>query len=168
MAAVSSSKAIIAKAIIAPDRSAILAEARTWIGTPYRHQASVKGVGCDCFGLIRGVWRALYGPEPEAVPAYSRDWGSVTGKEEMLASARRHLVEIDGSAIEPGNVIVFRIRRGTVAKHCGIVSAIGCCKEDHGQDRFIHAQEGVPVCEVTLSEWWRRRIVAAFAFPAPG
>ena len=28
-----------------------------WIGTPYRHQASLKGVGCDCLGLVRGVWR---------------------------------------------------------------------------------------------------------------
>jgi cell wall-associated NlpC family hydrolase len=36
-------------------RSAIVAEARTWIGTPYRHQASLKGVGCDCLGLVRGV-----------------------------------------------------------------------------------------------------------------
>ena len=40
-------------------RAAIVAEARAWIGTRYRHQASVKGVGCDCLGLVRGVWRAL-------------------------------------------------------------------------------------------------------------
>jgi len=142
----------------APIRDRVVAEARGWIGTPYRHQASVRGVGCDCFGLIRGVWRALYGPEPDPVPAYSRDWGSVAGKEEMLASARRHLVEIDAADIGPGDVVVFRIKRGLVAKHAGIVSAPG---------RFIHALEGVPACEVTLSEWWRRRIVGAFAFPAP-
>lgn len=162
MAAVSSSKAIIAKAVIAPGRAAILAEARSWIGTPYRHQASVQGVGCDCFGLVRGVWRALCGPEPEAVPPYSRDWGSVTGKEEMIATARRHMIEVDPEEFAPGDVVVFRIRRCTVAKHCGIVSDVATVP------RFIHAQEGVPVCEVTLSDWWRRRIVAAFAFPAPG
>jgi NlpC/P60 family putative phage cell wall peptidase len=39
----------------------ILEEARSWIGTPYQHQASLKGVGCDCIGLVRGVWRAVYG-----------------------------------------------------------------------------------------------------------
>jgi len=139
----------------------ILAEARSWIGTPYRHQASLKGKGCDCFGLIRGVWRALYGPEPEAVPPYSRDWSSVTGKEELIATARRHLVEIERHAIAPGDVIVFRIRDDRVAKHAGIVSTIGGA----GGDRFIHAQEGVPVCEVSLSGWWRRRIAAAFRFP---
>ena len=43
----------------------IIAEARAWIGTPYHHQAAVKGVGCDCLGLVRGVWRAVYGADPE-------------------------------------------------------------------------------------------------------
>lgn len=36
-------------------RNEIVAAARQWLGTPYRHQASVRGVGCDCLGLIRGV-----------------------------------------------------------------------------------------------------------------
>lgn len=40
-------------------RQIIVAETRDWIGTPYRHQASLKGVGCDCLGLVRGVWRAV-------------------------------------------------------------------------------------------------------------
>ena len=42
-------------------RAEILSEARDWLGTPYRHQASLKGAGCDCLGLVRGVWRALEG-----------------------------------------------------------------------------------------------------------
>ena len=45
-----------------------------WIGTPYRHQASLQGVGCDCLGLVRGVWRALVGDEPEQAPPYAPDW----------------------------------------------------------------------------------------------
>lgn len=152
-------------------RAAIVAEVRAWIGTPYHHQASRRGAGCDCFGLVRGVWRALYGPEPEAVPAYSRDWGSVTGKEALIATARRHLVEIAPRAIAPGDVVVFRIRGGRVAKHAGIVSAVAggvagaAGGADAAGDRFVHAQEGAPVCEVTLSPWWRRRIVGAFSFP---
>lgn len=43
----------------------VLAEAESWIGTPYRHGASMRGVSCDCLGLVRGIWRALYGNEPE-------------------------------------------------------------------------------------------------------
>lgn len=42
--------------------------ARRWIGTPYHHQASLKGVGCDCLGLVRGVYRELCGAEPEPMP----------------------------------------------------------------------------------------------------
>ena len=56
-------------------REAIVTAARGWLGTPYHHQASVKGVGSDCLGLIRGIWRELYGPEPEAMPPYTPDWG---------------------------------------------------------------------------------------------
>lgn len=40
-------------------REAVIAAARSWLGTPYHHQASRKGVGCDCLGLIRGIWREL-------------------------------------------------------------------------------------------------------------
>ncbi len=75
-------------------RSDIVAEALSWVGTPYRHQASLKGVGCDCLGLIRGVWRDLYGAEPEAAPAYTPDWAEAKGGETLAAAARRHLIEI--------------------------------------------------------------------------
>ena len=51
--------------------------------------ASADGVGCDCLGLVRGVWRELYGAEPKPVPAYTRDWAEATGAETLLAAARR-------------------------------------------------------------------------------
>src|SRR5688572_27964758 len=76
-------------------RTRIVAEARAFIGTPYRHQASLRGVGCDCLGLVRGVWRALHGGEPEATPAYTRDWAEASGIESLAEAARRHLVELD-------------------------------------------------------------------------
>ena len=50
---------------------AVVARTRAWIGTPYRHQASLIGIGCDCLGLVRGVWREVLGPEPEAAPPYA-------------------------------------------------------------------------------------------------
>ena len=70
-------------------RHAILTEARSWIGTPYQHQASAKGAGCDCLGLVRGVWRALWGDEPEiAPPPYG--WEPLTNG---LALPRTNAVE---------------------------------------------------------------------------
>lgn len=120
----------------------------------------MKGVGCDCLGLIRGVWRELLGDEPEAMPAYTRDWGDATGSEPLLAAARRHLTPIPPSLVLRGDILVFRMQAG-VAKHAGIVA-------EELQDepaRFIHAVEELGVVEVALTRWWRRRIETAFAFP---
>ena len=61
-----------------PTRTRIVAEARAWIGTPYRHQASLHGVGCDCLGLVRGVWRPSMAAKPEATPAYAPITGEDT------------------------------------------------------------------------------------------
>ena len=138
-------------------RSAIVKAARGWLGTPYHHQASLRGVGSDCLGLIRGIWRELYGEEPEAMPPYTQDWGSATGSETLLAAASRHLVKLaDVSAAVPGDVLVFRMRDSGVAKHAGILT---------GPSRLVHAQEGLGVVEISLGLWWRRRAVAAFQFP---
>jgi NlpC/P60 family putative phage cell wall peptidase len=139
-------------------RPDIVALARTWLGTPYHHQASAKGVGTDCIGLVRGIWRELYGREAEAAPAYTRDWAEASGRETLLEAARRHLIEIAPSQAAPGDVLVFRYRGAAVAKHAGVLAT---------PDTIIHAMEGAPVCEVALSPWWRRRIAGAFAFPPP-
>ena len=61
-------------------RAAALEAARGWVGTPYRHQASFRGEGADCLGLIRGVWREVIGPEPEALQPYSPDWAEAGGR----------------------------------------------------------------------------------------
>ena len=137
-------------------RDEVVRLARAWIGTPYHHQASALGAGTDCLGLVRGVWRQLYGREAEAPAPYSRDWAETSGRETMLEAARRHLVEIDRGVARPGDVLVFRLRPATVAKHVAILAT---------ETTMIHAIEGAPVAEVPLVPWWRRRIVAAFAFP---
>ena len=40
-------------------RTMIIAEARTWIGTPWKHQGCAKGRAADCLGLVTGVARGL-------------------------------------------------------------------------------------------------------------
>lgn len=137
----------------------IVAHARDWIGTPYRHQASLKGVGCDCLGLVRGVWRALYGEEPENVPAYSRDWAEAAGRETLAEAGFRHLILTMPASMQPGDVLLFRWRAGLVAKHAAILS---------GEATMIHAHDGAAVAEVALTPWWRRRLAYAFRFPGIG
>ena len=141
--------------------SPVVDEARRWIGTPYVHQASVQGVGCDCLGLLRGLWRALYGAEPEVVPAYTPDWSEPQGDERLLQAATRHLVPVTG-AWEPGQVLLFRMRRGAVAKHVGLLSEVG------DTPAFVHAYTGHGVVESPLSDPWWRRVVARFEFPLKG
>lgn len=136
-----------------------IAVARSWIGTPYRHQATRKGAGCDCLGLLRGVWRDLYGAEPESIPFYTRDWAEPQGEEALWRAARRWLVERPLASEAVGDVLLFRMRDGSIAKHLGMQSFTG------RDARFVHAYERHGVVESPLSEPWRRRIVARFAFP---
>src|SRR5437764_7932623 len=100
---------------MSPTRTRIIAEARAWIGTPYRHQASLKGIGCDCLGLVRGVWRAVCGAEPERVPPYTRDWAEAGRRETFAGAAGRHMTEIDCADYLPGDLLLFRWRPALVA-----------------------------------------------------
>ncbi len=139
--------------------SAAVAAARTWLGTPYVHQASCRGAGCDCLGLLRGVWRELHGAEPEPVPAYSQDWSEAAGVERLWAAAARNLAEKPLEQGAPGDVLLFRMRDGAVAKHLGLQAEIGL------HPTFIHAYSGRGVVESELTGPWARRVVARFAFP---
>ncbi len=139
--------------------TAVVAEARRWIGTPYVHQAATFGAGADCLGLLRGVWRSLHGNEPELVPAYSMDWSEPQGEERLWDAALRHLVPKGLADEAPGDVLLFRMRAGAVAKHLGIATNVG--RAAH----FVHAYSKFGVIESALSAPWRRKIVARFTFP---
>ena len=138
----------------------IVKAARSWLGTPYHDQASVKGVGCDCLGLIRGVWREVIGPEPMPVPPYSRDWGEAGPREVLAEAARAAMVEIEVAEAHTGDVLLFRMRHGAIAKHAGILT-----NGRQNIHRFIHAYERTGVIEQELTDPWRRRIAFAFRFP---
>ncbi len=134
---------------------AIVRAALTWLGTPYRHQASRLGAGCDCLGLIRGVWRALYGTEPVTVPPYSRISRDRRGGDQLLEAANLFLINSDTDVL-PGRVVLFRLHAKLSPRHCGII-----VDENH----FIHAQERSGVLISTLDTNWCRRIHSLFAFP---
>lgn len=133
----------------------IVAEAMRWVGTPYRHQGMRRGVGCDCLGLVRGVWEAIYGAEPEKPGAYSMDWAEAGGGEPLLEAARRHCDEVQREP-QRGDLILFRWRTELPAKHAGIMASA---------DTFIHAYEGAAVVVSPLVPQWRRRIAGVFEFP---
>lgn len=133
--------------------------ARRWIGTPYVHQARRLGVGCDCLGLVLGIWVERFGDLPETPPAYTADWSEASGVELLWRAAERHLHPKPVARAACGDLLLFRMRRGAVAKHLGIQSAVG------PDARFIHAYSGRGVVESRLTPAWSRRIVARFEFP---
>lgn len=137
-----------------------LAAAMGWLGTPYRHQGSLRGVGADCLGLVRGVYRELYGMEPEEPPPYPPDWALAPEGDPMREAAARHLRA--ASSIEdrqPGDVLLFRFRPGGPAQHMGILASRSAEAES-----FIHAYEQAAVVLSPLPPAWQRRIVGVFRF----
>jgi len=134
---------------------AVVAAARGWVGTPYRHRAALRGVGCDCIGVVRGVWRDVFGDEPVELPAYRADWRDARHSAELLGLAERWLVP---GGMAPGAVLLFRIGAVLAPRHCGILLDGG---------RFVHAQERLGVVEGNLTDGWARRVTGTFAFPEP-
>ncbi|PPJ47237.1 peptidase P60 [Rhizobium sp. KAs_5_22] len=137
--------------------SRVVKIAGQWIGTPYRHQGSTRGVGCDCLGLVRGIWREIYGAEPELVAPYAADWAERGGQERLLEAAGRHCAVVPGfAAARPGDLLVFRFRPQFAAKHAGILVSA---------DAFIHAYEQAAVIRSALVPAWRKRIAGIYRFP---
>ncbi len=140
--------------------SVVVDAARVWIGTPYVHQASVRGAGCDCLGLIRGIWRDVQGVEPQAVPAYPIGWAEAGCAEALWEAAAHYFTAKPVSDAASGDVLLFRMRDGAIAKHLGVQTATGA------RPRFIHSYQGHGVIENDLTLPWARRIVARFSFPS--
>jgi NlpC/P60 family putative phage cell wall peptidase len=127
--------------------------ARTWLGTPYHDQASLKGVGCDCLGLARGIYHEIMGGETIQPPAYRRGWGE-TGRVEILAEgARKFLLEVD--VAEPGCLLLFRMKRKAIAKHLGVLTF---------DQTLIHSYERSGVREELYTDAWQRRLAFVFVF----
>lgn len=143
-------------------RAEVVAEARAWIGTPYAHQAHLRGVGCDCGGLIGGVAVAL--------GIVSADWWETAFAKHIGYSRQPHgnslvdvldvfMTRIDPAEAQPADVLVFRFRREP--QHVGIV-----VPHDGGMG-MVHALNAGTraVVEHRIDEKWQRRVTHAYALP---
>lgn len=137
-------------------RADIAAAARRWIGTPYLHQASLLHIGCDCLGLVRGVWRDVVGEEPERPPPYAAAWAVALDGEHLLDGLTRHFQPVVRHNFLPGDLLVFRFRNHLPAAHLAIATT---------PTQMVHAQSGACVAEVSLGAPWRKRLAAVFTFP---
>lgn len=105
-------------------------EAREWIGTPYVIGQDVKGVGCDCLGLLRGVWRVVIGEEPDEKPRTARDW-YIMEPNALIDIADRYMTRVDGPV--HGGLVIMNVGRSRAGNHCGLMAL------DGDQATVIHA-----------------------------
>jgi NlpC/P60 family putative phage cell wall peptidase len=138
----------------------IVRSVRQWIGTPYQHQASVKQRGCDCLGLVRGVWRDQVGPEPEAMLDYGPSWGDTSSVEILERALERYFEPMEIDPTKAGCVISFRMRKHCLVKHVGIT--MGYVGE---QALMAHSYNNRGVVLAPLNAAWLRRCAGQYNFP---
>jgi NlpC/P60 family putative phage cell wall peptidase len=138
-----------------PTRAQIIATARTWLGTRWRHQACLKGVGCDCIGLIAGVALELGSPQAVAFMARTdyRNYGRQPDPKMLLAACTDFLDPVVVGAAQAGDVLLLRFQ--AEPQHFAFQS---------GADYMIHSWAGARrVVENRINELWRGRIVGAYS-----
>jgi NlpC/P60 family putative phage cell wall peptidase len=136
-------------------REELVDEARSWIGTPFQHRASVKGAGVDCLGLVAALHRACKPDTAVTIPAYAPDWPLDAGGEILIEGLRGYLAPIAKTDRAAGDVLAFRWRQHLPVMHLGVLS---------GNETLIHVHQHAEVCEVPLTPWWHRHCAAAFSF----
>jgi cell wall-associated NlpC family hydrolase len=99
------------------NRQAIIDEAKTWLRTPWRHYAAVKGAGVDCGRLLIEVYAAVgliahYVPEP-----YPQDFALHSKEERFLANIERYAHEV--LTPQKGDIAVWKF--GRCFSHAAIV-----------------------------------------------
>jgi cell wall-associated NlpC family hydrolase len=138
---------------IMPER--IVAEARSWLGVPWRHQGRSRA-GIDCVGLVVMVARALELSEHD-----STGYGRHAEGQALVAEFRDHMDGIALGAARPGDVLIFAER--AYPCHCGILSE----RLDHPHLVHAHALRRQVIEEPYLGEW-PERVKFAFRFRQPG
>ena len=88
-------------------RDLVCREAMTWLGTPYHHQARVRGAGVDCAMFPAAVYEAA-GVMPHVEPKYSREWHLHRGEELYIEWALKYAAEVDEASVGPGDFVVWR------------------------------------------------------------
>ena len=133
-------------------RDQIVSEARTWVGTPFHHQARVKGAGVDCVGLAIGVANTL-GLVVKDMRAYSR----VPLNGMFLKAVTEQTESIAFEDVLPGDMLLFKFNH-VEAQHLAIITQINPI-------HIVHAYSHVAKCvEHELDQTWRARLVCACRF----
>lgn len=146
-------------------RDAVVAEAREWIGTPFVHGQALKGIGCDCIGLVAGVAAALALPEAFAwhQDRELRNYGRQPQPGPLLSACAKYLDCVPARDVQLGDVLLMNVfPRVVQPMHFGYAV---------GLDPFyiVHGYEPAGgVVMHAIDARWRRRICGAFRLRGVG
>jgi NlpC/P60 family putative phage cell wall peptidase len=131
-------------------REALIAEILLWIGTPFVKDASLRGVGADCAGLIHGVWRE----------GFSTSYPQRPSRETSIETAAATLLLAQPLNPAPADILLFAPKAGEPATHAGFIT-----DATPKAARFVHAHWGQGVVESRFGAWWAARLVGVYSFP---
>jgi cell wall-associated NlpC family hydrolase len=141
-------------------RTAVVLEARSWIGTPYVLGGRVKGAGCDCATLLLEVYRRMGFISSETLRPISADWFEHTTEDQYVFRVLRHAERVAtavadrSSQIEPGNIVLTRVAGSKLFNHGGIVV---------DWPWLVHAsQNGVEEIDASRHPMWMGRLIVVF------
>ncbi len=132
----------------------VVEAARAYLGTPYHHDARLKGVGVDCSGLVIGAMNDL-GVPVEDVRGYGRDGDGFAEMERRVRVFARKV-----RTPRAGDILLFRARM--MLNHCGF-----CTGETPGGVGLIHAYSAPSVGAVVehpMDDSWERRLVGVYRY----
>jgi NlpC/P60 family putative phage cell wall peptidase len=133
----------------------LIEDARAWLGTPYRHQGSIKGLGCDCVGFLAEVAVETRLITPQLRAEFPTDYARFPSAGELRRLTSRHLRLVPYDARAPGDIVLMRFAEEP--QHLGMLTAVD-------PDQLIHCgQHGV--VEHRIDSVWRARIVRVYRFP---
>jgi cell wall-associated NlpC family hydrolase len=102
-------------------RAAVLAEAESWIGTPFQHMQRCKGAGVDCGQFLIGVFANLTLIPNIKTEYYPRDFHLHGTREWYTETLEQFCRRIEpGESPLPADIVLFRI--GRVYSHGAIVT----------------------------------------------
>lgn len=141
-------------------REAVVAEALSWVGTPYHLGPPVKGVTADCATLLLGVYQACGIIGKENLGVYGADWFHNTNEERYILGCLRHMRKIfearcTGSLdLLPGNLVATHEAGSKIYNHGAIVIA---------WPKIIHCISPVTcVVDASRDPYWTWKMIVAF------
>lgn len=138
------------------DRNKVIQEAEEWLGLPWQHQASLKGVAADCIGLVAGIYREC-GGTVEFTADYPATWHLFNSYERLYVTAKNQGFEdVAREDILPGDILLFRFGK-MPANHCGLYL---------GNGWFIHSYSSVgKVVKTRFDGVWLKCFFTAIKYP---